>query len=363
MKKTLLFVVALTVSLSLMVAFSLGGCKPAVSVEEVPEVVEEEFVMPGAGEVEDFEFAPWIVEKVENNRLEDLKIVNVYFDTSIPFFTLLKAGVDQAAVDLGIDAEITGPSPQDVREQVAIIENLITMKVDGIVSDNINPEAMNAIHKAATEAGIPLVTFNSDAEGSTRMGFYGQDLIQSGRTQAEILIEYMGEKGKIFIISGDIAATWSQDRVAGNEETFAKYPDIEIVESINAGKGKWDASEIYSDIETALYANQDITGMVTMDVFTTPAAGRLIIRENLIGKIFHVGHDLPPETLENIATGATNASLSQNPFAQGYESVKALYEFIVNGTAPTGKDTGILRVDETDVQEYIDKLEAGEPVG
>ena len=76
----------------------------------------------------------------------------------------------------------------------------------------------------AMAAKIPVVTFNSEAAGSKRIAFYGQDLVQSGRAAGDILKEYMGPKGKILIITGEAAASWSQDREKGAREAIGRTP-------------------------------------------------------------------------------------------------------------------------------------------
>jgi len=99
-----------------------------------------------------------------------------------------------------------------------------------------------------------------------------------------------------------------------------------------------------------------------LDAATTPATGLVLKR---MGKtnIIHVGHDLVPLTLDNIKAGITKASLSQFPYNQGYLPVKALFELIVNKKKMESVDTGILRVDSNNIDEYLDKLKKGEPIG
>ena len=72
-----------------------------------------------------------------------------------------------------------------------------------------------------------------------------------------------------------------------------------------------------------------------------------------------------PETLDNIKAGATQASLSQNPYMQGYLPVKALFQFIMKNKTPIKSvDTGILRVDRQEHRRVpAQKLKNGEPIG
>jgi simple sugar transport system substrate-binding protein/ribose transport system substrate-binding protein len=289
-----------------------------------------------------------------------ITITVVYHDTGIEFGQVIKAGALAAGKDLGINVEFVGPIGIKVDEEVAFVENAITKHVAGLAVSNVNGEALNPVINKAIAAGIPVVTFNSEAPGSNRMGFFGQDLVQSGRVEADILQQYMGTKGKILIITGEAAASWSQDREKGAREGIAKYPNIKIVNTISTG---WEEQAQYAAIENAIRANPDLTGILTLDAATTPATGRALTRLNKAGKIKHVGFDLVPETLDNIKAGATNASLSQDPYQQGYQPVKALFNFITKKTPIKSVDTGILRVDEKNIDEFLQKLKNGEPIG
>ncbi len=288
------------------------------------------------------------------------RISVVYHDTGIEFGQVIKLGALSAGKELGADVEFVGPIGIKVDEQVAIIENCITKKVDGLAISNVNGEALNPMIDKAVAAGIPTVTFNSDADGSKRAAFYGQDLVKSGEVQAENLSGYMGGKGKILIITGEAAASWSQDREKGVREGMKKIPGISIINTISTG---WEEQSQYAAIENAIIANPDLAGIASLDAATTPATGRALIRLNKKGLIKHVGHDLVPETLDNIKAGATNAALSQNPYMQGFLPVKALVEFIRNKAPMKSVDTGILLVNEKNIDEFLKKLEAGEPIG
>jgi simple sugar transport system substrate-binding protein/ribose transport system substrate-binding protein len=289
-----------------------------------------------------------------------ISITVVYHDTGIQFGQVIKAGALAAGKELGIQVEFVGPVGIKVDEQVAFIENAITKKVSGLAISNVNGEALNPMIAKAMAAKIPVVTFNSEAQGSERLGFFGQDLVGSGRSAGDILAECMGSKGKVLIITGEAAASWSQDREKGARESLAKHPGITIVNTISTG---WEEQAQYAAIENAVRANPDLAGIVSLDAATTPATGRALARLKKAGTIKHVGMDLVPETLDNIKAGATNASLSQDPYKQGYLPVKALYEFIVNKKPIKSVDTGILKVDSKNIDIYLKKLKDGEPIG
>lgn len=291
---------------------------------------------------------------------KDINITVVYHDTGIEFAQVIKAGAEAAGKELGIHVDFVGPIGIKVDEEVAFIENAITKKVSGLAVSNVNGDALNPVIDKAVDAGIPVVTFNSESPGSKRMAFYGQDLVASGKAAAESLVKSMGPKGKVLIITGEAAASWSQDRENGARQALAAYPDITVVNTISTG---WEEQAQYAAIENAIRANPDLSGIVSLDAATTPATGRALLRIDRPEKIHHVGFDLIPETLDNIKAGATDAALSQNPYMQGYLPVKALFEYITAGKPLESVDTGILQVDPTNVEEYLQKLKNGEPIG
>jgi simple sugar transport system substrate-binding protein len=288
----------------------------------------------------------------------DLVIPVIYLDVSINFAQPIKAGVEQAAEDFGVEAIFDGPVNWNLDQQVAIIENYITRQVDGLAVAPLSSEVIDPLIKKAIDAGIPVVTFNTDSPSSERIAFFGQDLVTVAREQGEMIADYINEEGVVLITSCDAAAPWSQMRERGVREGLAKYPKIKVITNICNAKG--DEQTTYAAIENAMLANPSITAVASLDAVTTPAVGRYLLRNGLAGKIIQVGHDLMPETLDNIKAGATTATLSQNPYAQGYEPVKALYMHLTEGTPLEDLNTGKVVVDESNVEEYIKRLEQGD---
>lgn len=211
----------------------------------------------------------------------------------------------------------------------------------------------------ALDAGIPTITFNSEAENSPSKAFVGQGLVESGRQLGHVTAEYIGKKGTVIIITGEAAATWSIDRETGFREAMASYPNVKILNTVSTG---WEEQAQYAAIENAILANPRVSAVASLDGGTTPTTGIVLSRLNR-KDIVHVGNDLSVQTLDNIKARWTKASLSQFPYNQGYMSVKILYDFIMKGIPLKDVDTGILRVDEKNIDEYMKKLAAGEPVG
>ena len=178
----------------------------------------------------------------------------IYLDVSINFAQPIKAGVEQAGKDLGVKTIFDGSVNFNLDQQVAIIENYITKKVDGMAIAPLSSEVIDPLINKAIDAGIPVVTFNTDSPTSNRIAFFGQDLITVAREQGEMIAKLINKKGTVLITSCDAAAPWSQMREQGVREGLAKFPGIKVIENICNAKG--DEQTTYAAIENAMLANR-----------------------------------------------------------------------------------------------------------
>jgi simple sugar transport system substrate-binding protein/ribose transport system substrate-binding protein len=203
--------------------------------------------------------------------------------------------------------------------------------------------------KRFIDEGIPVVTFNTDNPESGRLAFAGQDLVQSGHDAAVALADLLDGKGDVIITTLDAAAQWSLDREAGARAGFAEYPDIKVLQTVNTGT---EPQEIYATIENAMLANPTVSGILSLECCSVSPAGEYVKRNNLGDKVTVVGFDEVPTTLDLIQEGFIAASFSQDPPRQTYEAVKMLVDFL-NGQPISDVDTGIARIDKTNVDQYM----------
>ena len=165
----------------------------------------------------------------------------------------------------------------------------------------------------------------------------GEDLFLAGAATAESVVGKMGPKGKVIVSSVAIGAIWSRKRQDGVMSVLNKYPDIKIVDTVNA---EGDEQSAYAALENSFIAHPDVTGHISFGG-TDYLWGRLMENKkvgNADSKkpIWSSGHDLYEEKLIQIKNGWTTTAYGQNPYKQGYEAVKQLYEFLTKGTAADG---------------------------
>lgn len=111
------------------------------------------------------------------------------------FWQTVHAGAVAAGRDLGVKILWKAPTTEtDYAEQVRIIEDFITQKVDGIVLAPTDRRAIVPYIERAAKEGIPLTIFDSGAETDKYVSFVATDNYQGGVMAAERMAGLLGGK-------------------------------------------------------------------------------------------------------------------------------------------------------------------------
>ncbi len=92
-----------------------------------------------------------------------IKVALVCKQLSDEHWALLKKGAEQAASDLGIEADVIGPkSESDVQQQVEMIENELGSGIDALGIAPATPDAVVTALQQADSSGVPVITVDTD---------------------------------------------------------------------------------------------------------------------------------------------------------------------------------------------------------
>ncbi len=280
--------------------------------------------------VRHLDYKPYLPAKVlATQRKLLIPIVVPVDENEDPLWYQVKAGTHAIAHEIrevGMKTQWVVPRSWDVADQIAVMEELIAKKVDGIALAPVDPGALNKIINKAVDSGIPVVTFNTDAPESRRMCFVGQDSLTAGRVAGALMGEFLNRKGKVAIITGFHRNLGHQQRLQGFKEQIQKYfPNIEIIGIYeNHDKPK----EAYNISQKVLKSCPDLGG-----IYVTAGgpfgAGYAVKDAGKGGIIKLVCFDLLEETIRLIQEGIVQASIQQDPFFQGYESIRILHNYLL----------------------------------
>jgi ribose transport system substrate-binding protein len=276
----------------------------------------------------------------------------------LPVFNYAKIGAERQAKEYGnVDILWNGPSSADQLKQKEILESAITQKVDGIAISALNGDFLTETINKAIDAGIPVVTWDSDAPKSKRYAFYGVDDFAGGRILGEQAVRLLDGKGQVAIITS-VGATNLQRRLEGMKEALAKAPGIQIVEVFDIKEDTVRCAEL---IATGTNRYPDLKAWLSVGgwpVFTRNASAAIDPAKTKL-----ISFDTVQPALDLLREGKVAVLLGQKYFGWGSEPVKLLYD-IKHGKMPSSPviDSGVDLVTKENLDDYIakwKKMESG----
>lgn len=157
-------------------------------------------------------------------------------------------------VDLQV--QVAGPNAQ---RQIQQINAMVQQGADAIVIFPISPTALNSVVKNACDKGV--LVFAYDAEITEECAYNIHiDQHEAGRVTAEWLVDKLGGKGNIVVLTGVPGTSVDTQRTEAAKEVFAKHPDIKIVAE---AVGMWSQAVTRTELSKILATHNwdDIDGL------------------------------------------------------------------------------------------------------
>lgn len=242
------------------------------------------------------------------------------------FWTIARKGTEKAQTDIpGIDVEFRINSDGSAAEQQRVVDDLLAKGVEGIAISPVDPVNQTPMLNKAAQQAV-LVTQDSDAPNSNRTCYIGTDNVAAGRQAGQLVKEALPQGGKIMVFVGVLDAANAQQRYQGLKEALAGS-NIQIVDVRTDNTDRVRAKSNASD---TLVNQPDIAGMVGLWSYNGPAILSAVKEAGKVGKVKIVAFDEEDETLGGIKDGAIYATVVQQPFEFGYQSMSLLAK-ILNG--------------------------------
>ena len=151
---------------------------------------------------------------------------------------------------------------------------------------------MAPVLQQAKDAGIKVLTSDTDAPSSVREAFVSQASTEGiGTALVDELAKPMGNKGKYAIVScGETAQNLNSWIAVQKKVTADKYKDMTIVDTVYAGEDQNKATQMATDL---MNAHPDLTGLVGECTSSAPGVAQAVKDAGKIGKVFTVGLGTP----------------------------------------------------------------------
>ncbi|HET6479451.1 MAG TPA: substrate-binding domain-containing protein [Actinoplanes sp.] len=261
------------------------------------------------------------------------------------FWDKVKNGAQQAAKDTGVTLKYS--NDPEATKQAVLIQNAVDSKVNGIASTLVTPDALAGSVKAATDAGIPVVGFNSGIDDYKRLGalmYFGSDETLAGTTAGKRIADAGGKKPLCVIqATGSVAL---EARCAGVRKSAPGTENIQV-------NGADDAA-VVSTLQAKLAQDKSIDYIVTLGAPIAVDALKAIDSAGSSAKL--ITFDLNEEAAQDIKDKKIAFSIDQQPYVQGYMAVTSLYLNIKNGNDIGGGQavlTGPSFVDSANIDKIL----------
>lgn len=241
------------------------------------------------------------------------------------FFVILRDGAIEQAKILDIDLMVID-ALDDSAKQISDIEDLIQKKVDVILLNPHDSDALVPAVEEANKAGIPVLTIDNSVNGGEVVLHIASDNVKGGEMAAIYLVEQLGEKGIVVELEGILGQIVTRDRGQGFEDYIAKFPGIKLIKQT----AEYERSKGMSVMENILQAQPKIDAVFAHNDEMALGAIQAIKAVKRQDEMFVVGFDANPDALVSIKAGDMKATIAQNPWVMGALAVMDGYQ-VVNG--------------------------------
>ncbi|MHC1773679.1 MAG: substrate-binding domain-containing protein [Flexilinea sp.] len=264
------------------------------------------------------------------------------------FFEGTTRGAEDKAAEIGnIELIVKAPDTADASKQIEIVESLIAMGVDGIAIGPTDTTTLTPLINEAIDKGIVVLTFDSDASKSKRLGYIGTDNVSAGKHMGEVLGTQLEGKGKVLVSMGVSTQENLIQRLDGVKKVLAeKYPDIKIIDEKSS---QGDTNVALANIENMVTANPDFTALIGIDAAAGPAAVIVWKAQGLDQKV--ITFDDTDDIIQGVRDGQITVTIAQNQYVWGTQIVEELLAACKGEEVPAFFDAGTREVNSENVAE------------
>ncbi len=279
---------------------------------------------------------------------KNLTIAVIPKGTSHEFWKSIHAGAVKAKTELEaegykINLIWKGPLREDDRDQqIAVVENFIARRVDGIVLAPLDSRALVAPVETAQSVKIPVVIVDSGLKSDRYASYIATDNYRGGQLGAEHLANTINGIGKVILIRYQVGSASTEEREAGFLNVMTnKYKGIQIIsQNQYAGPTRDSAYKAAQDLLNRY--GKEVNGVFAP---CEPVTIGVMLALRDMGKaggiIKLVGFDAGTQSVEGLAKGDVQGLVVQNPLKMGYLGVKAIVEVSQKKQIEKKVDTGI----------------------
>lgn len=259
-----------------------------------------------------------------------------------PFWEIVESGCRKAEgeQDCGVEVIFRKPDSGEVAKQKQIIDALLNQGIKAVSVSVINPDGQLQ-YLDEVSGKVPLLAVDNDAPDSKRTCYIGTNNYLAGREVGKLVKEALPDGGTVAIFVGQLEALNARQRRQGVLDELAGKPVLENINKFENAKdgemyGKYKLHATYTDQPEGgskcqkqasaalneLEKEKDIC-FVGLWAYNPPAI-LTAVTDKKRNDVKIIGFDEDSATLDGIQAGTIYATVVQDPFNFGYQSVKLM---------------------------------------
>jgi ribose transport system substrate-binding protein len=267
------------------------------------------------------------------------------------FWQIVRAGIQEASIEYGIDPKIVGPRwERDVDRQIEIFENVIEQDPDAILLAASDFNRLVSLAEEAATRGITIVTLDSALNSDVPVSFVATDNVTAGVKAGREIDRLVAPESYIAIISHIRGVATAIDREQGVRSALAHRPSDLLLGTFHSN----NQPDVAYDVVMRLIAQvPELGGVVALNENSTVGAGRALRDSGLSDSVHLVGFDNSREEIEFLEKGIVKALVVQKPFNMGYIGIRTVVESLRGGPVDPVIHTDSVLVRKEDI--YTDE--------
>lgn len=248
------------------------------------------------------------------------------------FWDSLREGIREAAAPFSPTLRVEFDTyPRLGDGDVPLFDRALEDGVNGLIVAPGDPAALAPSLAKAAERNVPVVCVVTDAPGTTRLTSVSADPFTVGALAGELVARFLPGGGKVAFFTGWLATQDHADKLKGFEASVAIVtPDVSIASIVEAHD---DAEEAWKRTRDVLRTHPDLAAIYVSTVNSLPVL-RALDDAGAGRRVLVVTTDLFPELVPRIRAGQVAATVYQRPVTQGRMALRALQQYLVDGTVP-----------------------------
>lgn len=260
--------------------------------------------------------------------------IGVIFHVKYNYFTneviqgIKKAG--QELDDYGIKIQMEYCSTTNALEQVELIDKLVDSGVSALALIPLNDKCISKKIDEVIGKGIPVYCMVNDIDTVREHGFIGNDAYEVGEI-AGGLFSLIGNSGsKLAVVIPELKLLGHIQKVEGLKDALQRRKAGIVLKDVC----EIDINDIDTYKSTLKYfkENPDVN-MVWFAISVSEGGLKALEELGLLYKMKIICLDMQEYTRKGLEEGFVSLAIKQNPYEQGYETIKEIFDYLLIGSS------------------------------